>query len=93
MGEVEELQEGDAAELRTWEKIMMDCFVERQLSEVDKRCWLVGGVRDDRVGRDTKGEDGTTAADQDEEGGGEEGGSQGERGGARRDGDWEGGGI
>lgn len=33
--------DSDATELRAWERIMMDCFTERQLSELDERCWLV----------------------------------------------------
>lgn len=31
----------DATELRAWERIMMDCFTERLLSELYKRYWLV----------------------------------------------------
>lgn len=40
MEEIEELRE-NTRELRAWEIIMMDCFTERNLSELDKRCWLV----------------------------------------------------
>lgn len=41
MGEIDELREEDTRELRAWEIIMIDCLTERNLSELDKRCWLV----------------------------------------------------
>lgn len=46
-------EERDMSELRTWEKVMMDCLIGKDLSELDKRCWLevesIANVSQDQI--------------------------------------------
>lgn len=59
------LVEKDGQVLRTWEGVMIRCFVARNLTELDKACWLVSqgrarfeqdeipGIREGKLGKVT----------------------------------------